>query len=177
MAQLQGFPACCGAQILTGLYGDQAGATEQQKASNMPAETEFHYFTVAITSPTQHNNKSVVKALESRGFEQVLEFTGNGNTQLHLWARGRNWKPLAGAKGNMKQEKPGCTCNPDVEEKQVLCPWCKAVWAAAKKVNAAHLKKMASQVSRQPAGKKSQTKRSTHGRGSSSSRSRTETNA
>jgi len=174
MAQLQGFPSCCGAQILTGLYRDQAGATEQMKASNMPAEAEFHYFTVAITSPVQHGDKAVVKALESRGFEQVLAFTGNGETRLHLWARGRNWMPLAGAQGNMKE--------PTEEEfearveKEVAKRLKKQKKDIEQQLAAADLSVLAAhRVSRQPTGKKSQTKRSTHGRGSSSSRSRTET--
>jgi hypothetical protein len=129
----------------------------------MPEEEDFHYFTVAITNPTQHGNKSVVEALESRGFEQVLEFTGNGSNKpnLHLWARGRNWKPLAGAKGNMKEQSS--------EEFE----------AAVEKEVAKRVKKISLQVAsklkipRQPAGKKSQARRSTHRRGTS----RTETSA
>lgn len=152
MAQLQGFPYCCGAQILTELtpVRDNAGK------NLYPPAGAFRYFTVAISSPDQSNyTPDMDEQLAKLGFEPVVKFTGNNGTRLTLWCRGRNWKPVAGAKGNMKPEKPGCTC-PSLEdnitqEEQGSCLFCKAVRKESKRLT--------SLSPRKPAGKKKTTRR------------------
>lgn len=148
MAHLQGFPACCGAQILTGLYGETAannyGVGPSARASAIPAEDQFHYFTVAITNPMQHSDKGVVKTLRERGFEPIVAFTGNGGDRLHLWAKGREWKPIARAKGNMKEGLVGCVCANLSHDGP--CAFCKSVKAEVRR-------QLRLKLPRQPAGR------------------------
>lgn len=157
MAQLQSFPNCCGAQILTGLtpvVGVAGGIGGTNGVDLYPQADAFRYFTVAISNPDQSNYTPEMDVkLAELGFEPVVKFTGNSATRLTLWCRGRNWKPIAGAKGNMKEEVSPiarCTCK-DVDYGTPLCSFCKAVRKEAKRLS--------SLSPRKPAGKKKTTRR------------------